>query len=130
MCSTKWNRKIYCGSSCRRINLPLCLWRSHTSFYSNAFLPASNNFWIKVKSSAQHDLLIDQFLLCLMICFQLAVQYFWNCVTDLVAFHTKNWIDENLVNDSQQTSRFALWRGKNIVWLFSMPLWCNKHFSA
>jgi len=46
---------------------------------------------------------------------------------DIVTFRTKNWMDENLVIDSLQTSRFALWRGKNIVWSFSMPLWCNKH---
>jgi len=35
-------------------------------------------------------------------------------------------MDENLVIDSLQTSRFLLWCGKN-VWLFPMPLWCNKH---
>jgi len=54
----KWNRKLHCGNSCRRINLPLCLvWerRSHTSFFSNTFLPASNNFWTKVQLSTKSD---------------------------------------------------------------------------
>jgi len=46
---------------------------------------------------------------------------------DIVTFRTKNWMDENLVVGSLQTSRFALVRGKNIVWSFSMPLWWNKH---
>jgi len=39
----KWNRKIECGNSCRWISLNhYC--RSHTSFFSNTPLPASNKF--------------------------------------------------------------------------------------
>jgi len=34
-------------------------------------------------------------------------------------------MDENLVIDSLQTSRFPLWCGKT-VWSFPTPLWCNK----
>jgi len=33
---------------------------------------------------------------------------------DIVAFRTKNLMDKNLVIDSLQTSRFALWRGKTL----------------
>jgi len=45
----------------------------------------------------------------------------------LVAFCTKNWTDENLVVDSLQIFTFPAVTWKNIVWSFSMPLWCNKH---
>ena len=50
---------------------------------------------------------------------------------DIVTFRTKNWMDnqEKLLIDSLQTTNFTFsavtW--KNIVWSFSVPLWCNKH---
>ena len=46
---------------------------------------------------------------------------------DIVPLRTKSCMDENLVIESYQTSRFPLWRRKNIVWSFPMPLWCYKH---
>ena len=49
---------------------------------------------------------------------------------DIAAFRTKNWMDEQkLVNDSLQITNFTFpsVTGKNIVWSFSMPLWCNEN---
>ena len=73
----KWNRKIQCGNSCRRINLPLCLvWerRSHTSFLAiHPCLPATS-FGQK---SAQHEIrcfLSSNIPLSLIIVFHLKVQ--------------------------------------------------------
>jgi len=126
-----WSRKLHCGNYCRRINLPLCLvWerRSHTSFIAiHSCLPATI-FAQKFNSARNQMLFIDQysavsnnlFSTCCIVFLKLRYR-------DIVAFRTKNWMDENLIIDSLQTSRFVLWRGKNIVWSFSMPLWCNKH---
>ena len=117
----KWNRKIHCGNSCRRINLPLCL------VWERRSLPASNNFWTKVQLSTKSDAFIDQYsavsnnLLSTCCIVFLKMRYH-----DIVAFRTKiEWM--RIWSLTLQTSRFALWHGKNIVWSFSMPLWCNKH---
>jgi len=127
----KWNRKLRCGNYCRRINLPLCLvWERHSHTYFWAIyscLPATI-FGQKFSSARNQMLFINQYS-------AVSNNLFSTCCTvflklryrDIVAFRTKNWMDEILVIDSLQTSRFALWRGKDIVWLFSMPLRCNKH---
>ena len=39
----------------------------------------------------------------------------------IVAFRTKNWMDEKLIIDSLQTSRFPLWRGKILSDHFQCP---------
>jgi len=121
----KLNKKIRCGNSCRRINLPLCLvWerRSHTSFFSNTFLPGSNNFWTNFSSARNQMLFINQysavsknlFLTCCSVFLKLRYR-------DIVAFRTKNWMDENLIIDSLQTSRFPLWRRKILSDHFQWP---------
>jgi len=46
----------------------------HTSFFSNTFLPDSNTFYTEVQLSTKSDVFYRPvFLLCLIICFQLAV---------------------------------------------------------
>jgi len=64
----KRNRKIQCGNSCRWINLALCLvWErcSHTSFFSNTILPASNSVWTKVQLSTKSDAFYQPIFCCL-----------------------------------------------------------------
>jgi len=63
----KWDKKTQCGNSHRQINLPLYLvWerRFRTSFFSNAFLPASNNFWTKVQLSMKSDAFYQPIFCC------------------------------------------------------------------
>ena len=99
----KWNRKIQCGNSCRRISLPLCLvWERRSFvfgvgtafphlFFSNTFLPASNNFW--TLSSAQHEIrcfLSTRFLAVFNDLFSTCCVVFPKLrYHDIVAFHTK-----------------------------------------
>ena len=111
----KWNRKIQCGNSCRRISLPLCLVLercSHTPhlFFSNTPLPASNNFWTKVQLSTKSDAFLStNILLSLFIFFNLGycTVFLKLCYHDIVTFG-KKWMYENLVIDSLKTSRFQV----------------------
>jgi len=123
--SGKWNKKIQCGNSHRRINLTLCLvWerRSHTSFFSNTFLPASNNFWTEVQLSTNQMLFINQYSAVSNNLFSTCCSVFLKLrYRDIVAFRTKNWMDENLVIDSLQTSRFPLWHGQILSDHFQYP---------
>jgi len=119
----KWNRKIQCGNACRRINLPLCL--VPTPLF--LAIPASNNFWTKVSSARNQMLFINQYCAVSNIFFLsyctvfLKLQYH-----DKVAFRTKHWMNENLVNDSTANFTFTAVTWKNIIWSFSVPLWCNN----
>ena len=132
MCSTvalKWNRKIRCGNSCRRINLPLCLvWerRSHTSFFSNTSLPASHNFLTNVSSARNEMFFIDR---CCAVSNNFFFILLYSISKDALPRYSRvsyKKLNENLVTDSLQTSRLPLRRGE-VIWSFAMPLWCNKH---
>jgi len=64
----KWNRKIQCGNSCRRISLPLCLvWerRSHTSFFSNTSCLPAKIFGQKLGSAWNQMLFYRPIFCCL-----------------------------------------------------------------
>ena len=92
-------------------------------FFTNTSLPASNNFWTKIQLSKKSDAFLSaNILLTLIIFFNLLYSI---SKIDIVAFRTKNWMDENLVVGSRQTS-LSRRDVENIVWSFSMPLWCNK----
>ena len=105
--------------------------RCHTSFLArHSCLPATI-FGQKFSSARNQLLFVNQYSAVFNNLFSTCCSVFLKLrYRDIVAFRTKNWMDENMVIDSLQTSRFPLWRGKNIVWSFSIPLWCNKHLPA
>ena len=97
---------------------------SHTSNFSNAPLPASNNFWTKVQLSTKQDaFLATSILLSLIIFTNYCTAFLKFRYRDIVAFCTKNWMDVNFVSDLDllQTSRFPLWRGKILSNHFEPP---------
>ena len=120
----KWNRKMQCGNYCRWFSLPLCLvWerRSHPSFLAiHPCLPAE--FWTKVQLSTKSDAFLStNVLLSLIIFFNLLYSISNSRVSykKLNGWEFGHWLIANF------TFPAVTW--KNIVWYFSMPLWCNKH---
>jgi len=102
---------------------------SYTSNFSNTTLPASNNFWTKIQLSTKSDVFLStNILLSLIKLFQPTCSSLYLKLRDrdIVAFRTKiewmriwSWLTANF------TFPAVTW--KNIVWSFSMPLWCNKN---
>jgi len=100
--------------------------RSHTSFFSNAPLPASNNFWTKVQLTRK-SFVSTNILLSLIIFFNLLYNISKISLPPCSRFSYKElngwefgrWLTANF------TSLAVTW--KNIVRSFSMPLWSNKH---
>jgi len=121
----KWNRKILCGNSCRRISLPLCL--AGTAFphlfLSNTPLPASNNFKTKVQLRPKLDAFSSTIIL-------LSPTIFFNLPYSIfkIALPRYSRISYKKLNVWEfghwLTANFTL---PNIVWSFSMPLGCYKH---
>ena len=127
----EWNRKIQCRNSCRRMSFPLYLvWERHSTPLFQQCTPACEQQFLD-KSSTQHGIrciFIDQY-------FAVSVNFFSTYCTvilklryrDIVSFRTKKiaWVKIwSLINCKFHVSRCDV---ENIVWSFSMPLWCNKH---
>jgi len=97
-------------------------------FFSNAPLPASNNYWTKVQLSTKSDAFLSTIILLSLICFfnllhgisKIALpRYSRVSYKKLNGWKFGHWLTANF------TFPAVTW--KNIVWSFSMPLWCNKH---
>jgi len=126
----KWNRKIQCGNSCRRISFPLCLvWERHPTPSFWQYTPVCQQQFLD-KSSAQHEIIcffIDQYSAVSDNSFSTYCTVFLKlCYCDIVAFRPKingwqfgHWLTANFT--------FSAVTWKNIVWSFTMPLWCTKH---
>jgi len=113
----KWNRKIQCGNSCRRINLPLCLQ------YIRA---CQQQFFNKSQLSTKSDVFYRPVLCCLKQFFFILLSSISKDALPRYSRVSYKKLNENLVTDSLQTSSLPPWRGK-VIWSFAMPLWCNKH---
>ena len=86
------------------------------------FLDKSSDFWTKVPLSTKSDAFYRPvFLMCLIIFSTCCTVYLKLRYRDIVAFRTKNWMAENLVIDSLQTSRFPPWGGKTLSDHFQCP---------
>jgi len=101
---------------------------SHTSIFTSAPLTASKNFWIKVQLSTKSDAFsLTNILLSLILFFNLlhSISKVSLPRCSRVSYKKLNgwgfghWLTANFM--------FSAVTWKNIVWSFSMPLWCNKH---
>ena len=104
---------------------------SHTPIFSNTPLLARNNFWTNVQLSTKSDASSPtNILLSLIIFFNVLYsiskialpRYSRLSYKKLNGWEFGHWLTANF------TFPAVTW--KNIVWPFSMPLWCNKDLSG
>jgi len=98
-------------------------------FFSNTSLSASNKFWTKVSSARNQIFLLGNILLSLIIVLVQCTIFLKLRYRDMVAFRTKKLNEWEFGHWLTANFTFPAVTWKNIVWSFSMPLWCkcNKH---